>query len=75
MARTLSGRGSGALGPSVFDDGPLLLVKEGSIPNASRNTLSTLQPCYINVVGGEGVISDTVFDELKDYADPSLCEE
>lgn len=63
-----------ALGPSTFGDGPLLLVKKGSIPNDTRRILEALQPCYINVVGGEGVISDTVFDGLKDHAFPELCE-
>lgn len=64
-----------ALGPSVLGDGPLLLVKRDSIPSQTRTSLETLQPCYIHAVGGETVISDAIFQELKGYADPDLCSD
>lgn len=64
-----------AVGPSVLGDGPLLLVKVDSIPSQTRTTLQALQPCYIHLVGGETVISDAVFQELKGYAAPEQCDE
>ncbi|MCK0112656.1 cell wall-binding repeat-containing protein [Ornithinimicrobium sp. F0845] len=63
-----------AIGLSHFGDGPLLLVTQDSIPVVTRNELTRLQPCYIHVMGGEGAVNDTVFDALKAYADPTLCE-
>lgn len=67
--------GALGVGPSVLGDGPLLLVKVDSIPSQTRTTLEALQPCYIHLVGGETVISDAVFQELKGYAAPEQCDE
>lgn len=64
-----------ALGLSNFQDGPLLLVTPTNIPLATRTELERLQPCYIDVIGGTGAISNTVFNSLKAYADPALCGE
>lgn len=64
-----------AIGLSSLGDGPLLLVKDDAIPPATRAELTRLQPCYIDVLGGTGVINDAVFEELKSYADPTACEE
>ena len=54
--------------------GPLLLVTETGIPRATRDELARLQPCFIDVLGGTTVINNTVFQDLKAYADPTLCE-
>lgn len=62
-----------AVGLSNFGDGPLLLVTQTGIPTATRNELMRLKHCYIDVLGGTGVISDSVFQELKTYANPGLC--
>jgi hypothetical protein len=62
-----------AIGLTSYGDGPLLLVSQNAIPAATREELTRLQPCVIDVLGGSGVISDAVFDELKTYADPTLC--
>lgn len=64
-----------SIGLTNFGDGPLLLVSPTSIPTATRNELTRLQPCFIDVIGGTSSVSDTVFDKLKAYADPALCEE
>ncbi|WP_114907853.1 cell wall-binding repeat-containing protein [Ornithinimicrobium murale] len=63
------------IGLSHWGDGPLLLVSKANIPSATREELERLQPCFIDVQGGSGAISDAVFKDLKAYADPSLCEE
>lgn len=64
-----------AIGLSHFADGPLLLVSVNGIPTPTRDELTRIQPCYIHIMGGTGVVNDTVFDDLKAYADPTLCEE
>lgn len=63
-----------AIGVTNLGDGPLLLVTPTNIPLATRDELSRLQPCYIDLLGGTSAISNTVFTNLKAYADPSLCE-
>lgn len=63
-----------ALGPSTFGNGPLLLVKKDSIPGETRRMLEELEPCYIDVVGGTGVVNKQVFNQLKQYAHPEYCE-
>lgn len=63
-----------ALGPSTFGDGPLLLVRQDSIPGATRQMLAELEPCYIDLIGGPLAVDDEVFDELKQYANPEYCE-
>ncbi|WP_109474355.1 cell wall-binding repeat-containing protein [Ornithinimicrobium cavernae] len=62
------------IGLSHWGDGPLLFVTRSTIPSATQKELARLQPCFIDVQGGVGAISDTVFDQLKEFADPSLCE-
>lgn len=62
-----------AIGLSNFEDGPLLLVEDDKIPPATKAELTRLQPCWIDVLGGAGAISDAVFEELKDYIDASEC--
>lgn len=62
-----------SIGLTNFGDGPLLLVNPGAIPQATRDELTRLQPCFIDVLGGTGAVSLTVFNQLKTYANPSLC--
>lgn len=64
-----------AIGVSHLMDGPLLLVTPTSIPQATRDELQELEPCYIHVMGGTTAVNKTVFDNLKAYANPALCEE
>lgn len=62
-----------AIGLSHWNDGPLLLVSQNAIPSHTRAALSSLQPCWIDVLGGTDTISKRVFDDLKAYADPRRC--
>lgn len=62
-----------ALGPSTFDDGPLLLVRQDGIPSETRRMLGELEPCFIEVVGGTEVINKQVFNGLKQFANPEYC--
>lgn len=62
-----------AAGPSMLGDGPLLLVKPGSIPPETDQALKALQPCYIDVMGGTVSVSDAVFESLKKYVHPEFC--
>lgn len=63
-----------AVGPSMLGDGPLLLVRDDRIPSETAEALESLQPCFIDVVGGTVSVSDTVFEDLQQYAHPELCE-
>lgn len=63
-----------AIGPSMMGDGPLLLVRDTKIPDETREALELLEPCFIDVVGGTVSVSDTVFEDLQQYAHPELCE-
>ncbi len=47
---------------------PLLLVKTNAIPDVVKTELSRLKPSQIKVLGGSGVISKSVFEELKSYS-------
>lgn len=64
-----------AMGPSTWDDGPLLLVKRTGIPAQTAEVLAELQPCYINISGGTTSVSKSVFNSLKQYANPDLCQD
>lgn len=48
--------------------GPLLLTTDSSLPAAVKTEIERLQPKKIVVVGGETVVSASVFDELKALA-------
>jgi hypothetical protein len=61
----------GAAGAAAVQGGPILLVQQNSIPEATRGELSRLKPDVIYVAGGSDVVSDAVFDALKAYA-PSV---
>lgn len=47
---------------------PVLLVKQGEIPAATRAELSRLGPSRIVVMGSAGVVSDAVLAALRGYA-------
>ena len=47
--------------------GPTLFVRQSSIPGATSTELSRLRPGRIVVVGGSGVVSDTVVNGLRAY--------
>jgi putative cell wall-binding protein len=58
-------------GPAaVAGSGPVLLVHQSSIPSAVAAELDRLNPGNIVVLGGSGVISDTVFTALAFYLNP-----
>lgn len=61
------------LGLSAFDDGPLLLVRPDGIPLETRNALAALEPCYIDVIGGEAAVSNDVWQALATYIDLNKC--
>ncbi len=56
------GAASGVIG------GPVLLTRSTSIPAATRAELSRLAPSRIVILGGTGVVSTSVANELKGYA-------
>jgi hypothetical protein len=61
----------GAASAAAVQGGPVLLVQKNSIPAVTAAELSRLSPDVIYVSGGTAVVSDTVFNALKDYA-PSV---
>ena len=53
-------------GPAAFlDDGPLLLVYQNSIPTETANEITRLAPSRIVILGGTGVVSDAVAQQLN----------
>jgi hypothetical protein len=54
----------GAGSVAALDNAPILLVRTDSIPPATQAELDRLQPSRIVIVGGTGVVSDTVATEL-----------
>jgi hypothetical protein len=57
------------VGPaSALNRGPILFVKQTSIPSPTKNELSRLKPDHIVVVGGTAVISTSVESQLKAWA-------
>jgi putative cell wall-binding protein len=56
-------------GPAgVINDGPILLVRQNSIPKETVAELARLQPIRIVVLGGTAVVSDSVVTELGSMA-------
>jgi putative cell wall-binding protein len=55
---------------AAYEDSPLLLVTFGSIPASTAAELARLSPGRIVVLGGTGVISNTVFNALAAYVAP-----
>ncbi len=50
------------------DGGPVLLVKNRSIPDETKAELGRLRPGVIVILGGSGVVSDYVRSQLRAYA-------
>ena len=48
--------------------GPVLLTERGGLPSATATELARLKPSKIVVLGGAGVVSDTVVSQLRAYA-------
>jgi len=65
-----------ALGASTFGAGPILLVQHDQVPDGVADEVERLAPCGIVVVGGPGVVNDSVVQALDEFADPSTpkCE-
>ena len=52
-------------GPAAFRDGaPILIVDQDSIPQVTLNVIAELEIDYIYLVGGSGVINESVATEL-----------
>jgi hypothetical protein len=58
----------GASAAAAVQGGPVLLVTRTSIPAETKAELNRLKPDVIYVAGGTMVVSDTVFNALKNYA-------
>ncbi len=54
---------------AVAEEGPVLLTRADELPGSTAMALQDLAPERIVVLGGDGVVSDDVMDELEDYAD------
>ena len=53
---------------AVRRDGPVLLVTSSNIPAATAAELARLKPASITVVGGPGIIGDSVITALRNFA-------
>jgi putative cell wall-binding protein len=53
---------------AVRREGPILLVTSSKVPAATASELGRLRPVTIKVVGGSGVVSDSVVSALRAYA-------
>ena len=60
---------------AALDGAPLLLVTQNSIPAATVTELQRLDPRYIRILGGTGVVSDGVLNSLKAYATQNTADE
>ena len=58
----------GAAAASAVQRGPVLLVTRTSVPTVTADELTRLAPHVIYVAGGPAVVSDTVVNDLKNYA-------
>jgi putative cell wall-binding protein len=61
-----------AAGVAGHTSSPILLVRRDSIPQTTQDELTRLQPKQIVVVGGEGVVSQNVFNQLDAFTDGFL---
>lgn len=60
---------AGAFAPSYASGAPVLLVRPGSLPAATRAELERTMPDDIIIVGGESAVSAEVEAELATYGD------
>ena len=63
--------GSAAAG---FTGGPILLVQTNSVPAATSTELAALAPDDLFVLGGTGVITDTVVNSISPFIAPDVPE-
>lgn len=57
-----------AAAPAGRDNGPVLLVKPGEVPAATRDALQQLRPERIVVVGGPKSVHETTREQLERYS-------
>ncbi len=50
------------------NDNPVLLTRSGSLPSATREQLSRIDPWRIYLVGGKGAVNSSVYRALTSYA-------
>lgn len=60
---------------AALDGAPIILLNKDSIPGASSIELDRLNPRYIRILGGTGVVSNTVATQLKAYATANTADE
>ena len=53
---------------AATNDAPILLTDPTSLPDTIRQVLDRLDPAHITVLGGSGVVSDSVMTALAAYA-------
>lgn len=63
-----------AMGASTGLLGPLLFVKQDTIPEVTRAELVRLTPCEVVAVGGVGVVSDAVLTQAGGWASPASAK-
>jgi PKD repeat protein len=56
--------------PAALTGGPILLVRPGSIPAPIATELARLKPLNVRILGGTGVVSTGVANELAGYLGP-----
>ncbi|MDI6692067.1 MAG: S8 family serine peptidase [Anaerosomatales bacterium] len=71
-ATVLVARGDGfadgvaASAPAASSRAPIVLVMPDRLPSAAREALAAAAPCDVVVLGGEGAVSQAVFDEIEE---------
>jgi putative cell wall-binding protein len=60
---------------SGFEDSPVLLVTQDSIPAAAKAELARVNPGHIVVMGDTSAISPSVYDQLSSYSHGSIHRE
>jgi putative cell wall-binding protein len=61
-----------AAGAAALGEAPILLVRHGSIPEATAAELERLQPGRIVVLGGPAAVSDDVLEAARAYTDGTV---
>lgn len=60
---------------AALEGAPIILVTRTSIPGPSAAELARLDPRYIRILGGTGVVSEAVATQLKAYATADTGDE
>jgi len=53
---------------------PILMTSASTLPDETKNILSTVQPSQVYVIGGTGAVSDSIISEVKNLV-PSLSSD